>query len=71
MSISMTSFLDELMKISSAEGAVSKALPFLKGNAKSLALLGGGAATYHFGKKELDKYMLGRQVYDQMQTRGQ
>jgi hypothetical protein len=64
----MAAFADELVKISAASNVV---MPFLKANAKPLALVGAGATGYHLGKKELDKYMLGRQVYSQMQERQQ
>jgi hypothetical protein len=70
---SMRAFLDELTKISAA-GAVSEAapklLPFLKQYGKPLGLIGVGATGYHLGKKELDKYLLGRRVYEQMQAQG-
>lgn len=71
--ISMASFSDELTKLAAAgaviEGA-GKSLPFLKQYGKPLTLLGAGAAGYHLGKKELDKYLLGRRVYEQMQAQG-
>jgi hypothetical protein len=69
----MKSFADEFRKIAVAgatlEGA-HKALPFLKQYGKPLGLVGAGALGYHMGKKELDKYMLGRRVYEQMQNQG-
>jgi len=69
----MAAFADELVKIS-AGGAVEagkKMLPLLKEYGKPLGLIGAGATGYHLGKKELDKYMLGRRVYEQMQMQGQ
>lgn len=66
----MTAFADELVKIALATEVGKTALPLLKAYGKPAALLGTGALGYHLGKKELDKYMLGRQVYEQMQARG-
>jgi len=66
--VSMASFTDELLKL--AVGAeIGKALPLLKAYGKPAALLGTGALAYHLGGKEVDKYRLGRQVYEQMQAR--
>lgn len=67
---SMTAFADELVKIAAIAELGEKALPLLRRAAKPAALVGGGALTYHLGSKELDKYMLGRQVYEQMRARG-
>lgn len=64
--VSMASFTDELVKIAlSPFLLLRRAMPL----AKPTALLGTGALTYHLGEKELDKYRLGRQVYEQMQAR--
>jgi hypothetical protein len=65
----MAAFSDELRKLAGAAGVVEKGLPFLKQHGKPLALLGAGATGYHMGKKELDKYILGRRVYEQMHAR--
>ena len=71
----MAAFVDELVKISTvaevAAGAGKGVLPFLKTHGKTLGLLGVGATGYHLGKKELEKYQLGRRVYQQMQGQGQ
>ena len=70
----MAAFVDELVKIADA-GAVQeagkKALPLLREYGKPLGLIGAGAVGAHLGKKEVDKYMLGRRVYEQMQAQGQ
>lgn len=71
---SMAAFVDELLKISGVADRALQAgkdavVPFAKRHGKTMALLGTGATGYHLGKKELDKYLLGRQVYDQMQAR--
>ena len=65
---SMSAFTDELVKISDA-GSAGKGAKLLGEFGKPLALLGSGALLYHLGKKEVDKYLLGRQVYEQMQAR--
>ena len=69
--ISMEAFADEVQKIAAAAEVLSKAkdiaLPLAKKYWKPAALVGGGATGYHFGKKELDKYMLGRRMYERMQ----
>lgn len=64
--VSMKAFTDELLKIATAE----KAVPLIKRFGKPAALLATGGAAVHFGGKEIDKYLLGRQVYDQMQSQG-
>jgi hypothetical protein len=63
--VSMTAFADELVKIA---GAAQDALPLLKRIAKPAAIAGSGALAYHLGGKEIDKYRLGRRVYEQMQA---
>lgn len=68
--VSMEAFVDELMKIALAADVGEKVLPLLKQYGKPAALVGGGALTYHLGKKEIDKYLLGRKVYEQMQAQG-
>jgi len=72
--INMTSFADELVKIKQAQGALmnlaGKGLTTAAQHWKPLSLIGAGAAGMHFGKKELDKYLLGRQVYERMQQAG-
>jgi hypothetical protein len=66
----MTAFTDELVKIAAAAEVGKKALPLLKAYGKPAALIGSGALAYHLGNKEVDKYMLGRRVYEQMQAQG-
>ena len=67
----MESFVDELTKIASAGQALLRAkelaAPIAKKYWKPVGLVGLGAGGYHVGKKELDKYLLGRQVYERMQ----
>jgi hypothetical protein len=63
--VSMAAFTDELLKLA----AVEQAAPLIKRLVKPAALLAAGGAAVHFGGKELDKYRLGRQVYEQMQAR--
>jgi len=60
---SMTAFTDELFKIATA---LSTGTNLVKRFGKPVALMGTGAAAYHFGKKELDKTIQGRQLYDQV-----
>lgn len=66
---SMTAFTDELVKLAAAAEAGKKALSLIKTFGKPAALVGAGAVGMHLGGKELDKYRLGRQVYEQMQGR--
>lgn len=68
--IDLDAFWDELQKISGVTNVVAK--PSTLGRvAKPLTLMGGGAVAYHMANKELDKYQLGRRVYEQMQAQGQ
>lgn len=60
---SMAAFVDELVKIA-AGAEVGSAI--LKRLAKPAALVGGGALAYHYGKKELDKTIQGRRMYEQV-----
>ena len=72
--VSMTAFADELIKISNVGSMLRQAkdvaTPFAKKYWKPAALVGGGAAGMHFGKGEVDKYLLGRRVHEQMSQRG-
>lgn len=71
---SMSSFVDELVKLSKKKelfgGAVQQLAKTLMKHKKPIGYVGAGAAGMHFGKKELDKYMLGRQVYERMHAGG-
>lgn len=69
--IDLDAFWDELRKIAGAEVAEAPRLLSLGRVAKPLALMGGGAVAYHLANKELDKYQLGRRVYEQMHAQGQ
>lgn len=68
--MNLKAFVDELEKIAEG-GLVQRATSLAWKHKVPLALLGGGALAYRTGAKELEKYRLGRQVYDQMQTQGQ
>lgn len=70
--ISMAAFTDELSKIAAgAAEAAGAGAKLVKRFGKPVALMGSGAAAYHYGNKELDKYQLGRRMYAQMEQQGQ
>lgn len=70
---SMTAFVDELVKLSGknlAESPIRELAKLVIKHKKPLGYIGAGAAGMHFGKRELDKYLLGRQVYERMHSGG-
>jgi len=65
---SMTAFVDELVKLS--QGAPIRAAQLALKNWKPIGLVGAGALGMNVGQRELDKYLLGRRLYERMQAGG-